>query len=514
MNMKTENIKISTALYFLVMLFIALIMVNAGVSIYNLRHIQKASGKLYFERIYPLEQLKIVSDNLALDIVNTAYDMNHNGYDWEDGSRQIEKSLNEIKINWNKYLEIESAGKEQQLKQEGITLMQPAAKSVEGLIDIARTQNHEHFNAFIENTLYANIDPFIAHLKKLMDVQLEVAASVYADSETTYKQTLIELIALMALGIILTTVISVYVISTLNKSIRYANRILSEIAEGNLEADIKRQSNDEIGLLLKNMDKMRKKIREVVSNISTGAMYVTRASHELNSAARQIAQGASQQASSIEEISASVEEMTANIQQNLQNAQHTEQISVKAASDISNVKESSNNSSQSIKKIAEKISVIGSIAFQTHILALNAAIEAARAGKHGKGFGVVASEVGKLAERSKQSAEEINELAHNSVKVTEEAKKLLVKIVPDIVSTSQFVQEITASNNEQSIGAEQINDGVQQLNQVTQQNAASSEELSSNADELTDMADKLLRSVGFFKVSSSTDYGQLPISTD
>lgn len=183
---------------------------------------------------------------------------------------------------------------------------------------------------------------------------------------------------------------------------------------------------------------------------------------------------------------------------------------MKAADEISNVEESSSNSTKSIKMIAEKTSVIGAITFQTHILALNAAIEAARTGKHGKGFGVVASEVGKLAECSKKSAEDIKKLAHGSVKISEEAKKLLMNIVPDIVSTSQYVQEITASNNEQCIGAEQINDGVQQLNQETQQNASSAEELSSNTDELAVMADKLLNLVDFFRVDHQPeDYARL-----
>jgi methyl-accepting chemotaxis protein len=512
--MKTENIKISTALYLMLFLFIALFVTTAGLSIYNLHHMQKDSGKLYFERIYPLQHLKIVSDNLALDIVNTAYDMNHNGLNWTTGTRKIETAFSEIKTNWEKYSEIHSSGKELQLKNEGMTLMKPAFQAVETLIKIAESNNQEDFISFVESTLYANIDPFIAHLKKLMDVQLEEASLVYNDSEETYKNTLTKLVILIVLGILIITVISVYIIKTLNKSIKYANHIVSELADGNLETDIIRQGNDEIGILLKNMGRMVEKIREVISHISTGASYITRASHELNAAAAQIAQGASEQASSIQEISASVEEMNANIQQNLESARQTELISAKAAHEISDVEDSSNNSSHSIKKIAEKITVIGSIAFQTHILALNAAIEAARAGSHGKGFGVVASEVGKLAERSKQSAEEIIHLAHESVKVTEEAKRLLGNIVPDIVSTSQFVQEITASNNEQSIGAEQINEGVQQLNDVTQQNAASSEQLSSNAHELAEMADTLMDMVAFFKVKKSRNQDQLPATRD
>jgi methyl-accepting chemotaxis protein len=225
---------------------------------------------------------------------------------------------------------------------------------------------------------------------------------------------------------------------------------------------------------------------------------LVRASDELRAASQQIAEGASEQASAIEQISASIQEMTGNIQQNLLNAQQAEQISTKAAGEVSSLETAAYDTVKTIKQIADKISAIGAISFQTHILALNAAIEAARAGSHGKGFGVVASEVGKLAERSKVASEEIDNLARASLKVSEASGSLLKAVAPSIVSTSYYVQEITAANNEQSIGADQINDGVQQLNQVTQQNAAASQQLSSHAEELAAQASDLLKAVEYF----------------
>lgn len=154
-------------------------------------------------------------------------------------------------------------------------------------------------------------------------------------------------------------------------------------------------------------------------------------------------------------------------------------------------------------EIANKISIIGDIAFQTNILALNAAVEAARAGEHGRGFGVVAAEVGKLADRSKLAAAEIDQLTKTSVNNAEIAGKLMKEIVPDIQKTSHLIQEISSANYEQSTGADQINSAIQQLNMVTQQNAATSEELATSAIELSAQAEQLQEIISFFRLSEN-----------
>jgi methyl-accepting chemotaxis protein len=158
---------------------------------------------------------------------------------------------------------------------------------------------------------------------------------------------------------------------------------------------------------------------------------------------------------------------------------------------------------KAMMQIADKISIIEDIAYQTNMLALNAAIEAARAGEHGKGFAVVAAEVRKLAERSQIAASEISTLTGDSVKVAEKAGKLLEKMVPDIQKTAELVQEITAASEEQSSGVGQINSAMQQLDKVTQQNAAGSEELAATAEEMQAQSENLTQVVSFFRLAGS-----------
>ncbi|HPN22229.1 MAG TPA: methyl-accepting chemotaxis protein, partial [Tenuifilaceae bacterium] len=213
-----------------------------------------------------------------------------------------------------------------------------------------------------------------------------------------------------------------------------------------------------------------------------------------------MSQGSNEQASSTEEVSSAMEQMVANIQQNTDNSQQAEKIALVGAESVKRGSGATFKSVESMKQIADKVKIIGDIAFQTNILALNAAVEAARAGEHGKGFAVVASEVRKLAERSRVAADEIDILTKNGVKEAEDAGRLLSDIVPEIEKTARLVQEIAAASLEQRSGAEQINNAIQQLNVVVQQNAAGSEELASSSEEMSSQAEQLSEAVAYFKL--------------
>ncbi|NJK94520.1 MAG: hypothetical protein HC905_05960 [Bacteroidales bacterium] len=263
----------------------------------------------------------------------------------------------------------------------------------------------------------------------------------------------------------------------------------------------KRSQNDE---LLGSLRDMVVRLNDIVGQVIESANNVAISSSELNTTATQLSQGANEQASSAEEISSSIEEMTTTIQQNTDNAVQTEKISVVSSQSIEEVNHASLKSLDAIRQIVEKIKVINNIAEKTDILAINAAIEAARAGEHGKGFAVVAAEVRKLAEISQKAAIEINQFSAGSLKITEDTSKLMANMIPDIKRTSQLVQEIAASSQEQSAGANQIAKAIEQLSQVTQQNSAAAEEMSSNSEELASQAEVLKETISFFRTSKES----------
>ena len=308
----------------------------------------------------------------------------------------------------------------------------------------------------------------------------------------------------------ITMLIALVFLNKITGRIVRLSELSKKLSDGSFDVEFEVSGDDEIRTLADSLQFMTDKFRGVIGNVKKTTEELYKAGGQLSHVAIKLSEGASEQASSTEEVSASMEEMTANIEQNAENATVADKIARKSAEGI---KESSANvmhTTNSMGEIANKTSIIGDIAFQTNILALNAAVEAARAGVHGKGFGVVAAEVGKLAENSKTAASEIGELTNKSFVVAKKSGQLLDKIAPDIKKTAQLVQEITNASLEQKSGTEQINNAIQQLNNVTQENAGSAEMLAVNVEALNSLADKLNKLIGFFKISEQISTHEKP----
>ncbi|APV51377.1 hypothetical protein BWI17_17780 [Betaproteobacteria bacterium GR16-43] len=295
-------------------------------------------------------------------------------------------------------------------------------------------------------------------------------------------------------------------------------RTLEALAKGDLTARISADYEGTFGELKDNSNETASQLGQIVSQIRESAESISTASGEIAQGNADLSQRTEEQASSLQETAASMEQLTSTVKQNAENAKQANQLAVSASGVavqggqvVSQVVETMGAISDSAKKIADIITVIDGIAFQTNILALNAAVEAARAGEQGRGFAVVAGEVRTLAQRSAEAAKEIKDLIGNSVEKVDAGSKLVAnaghtmdEVVKSVKRVADIISEITAASQEQSAGIEQVNQAITQMDQVTQQNAALVEQAAAAAESMREQASGLSQAVSVFHLDTGT----------
>ena len=315
-----------------------------------------------------------------------------------------------------------------------------------------------------------------------------------------------------------------YMFRQIMHSLNRAVQACDSMAKGDLSNNIETQGLGEVSVLLKSLAAMRANLTGLVSSVRGNAESVASASAQIAQGNNDLSSRTEQQASALEETAASMEELGSTVRQNAENAQKANQLAMKAstvASEggevVNRVVETMKGIHSSSQRIADIISVIDSIAFQTNILALNAAVEAARAGEQGRGFAVVAGEVRNLAGRCAEAAKEIKQLIDESVDrvgqgttLVDQAGTTMEEVVSAIRRVTDIMGEISAASTEQSQGVAQVGEAVTQMDQTTQQNAALVEESAAAASNLQMQAQKLVDAVAVFKLSAAERASGMP----
>lgn len=370
----------------------------------------------------------------------------------------------------------------------------------------------------------------------------------------------ITLVAGFLLCIVAAALICLFRARAIVKPLQHISEVAQQFAQGNLDSDIHRNTNDEIGDLEEVFAHTQHNLKEIIADIGhvlyeisnknltakTSAQYngdfvqireslqgiaqamnetmfqismaaeqIDAGSNQVASGAQALAQGTTEQASSVEELTAAAQEISRKTKINAENSESANQQVGLAGSKLKESEEKMDALVSAMDEIKHSshetqriIKTIDDIAFQTNILALNAAVEAARAGAAGKGFAVVADEVRNLAGKSAEASKTTQELIQKSIRAVENGGALAAETAQTLAETAEHaggvvtsVTEIAAMSAEQAEAIAQVTSGLDQIASVVQTNSATAEQSAAASEQLSGQSSMMKGLINTFRLS-------------
>ncbi|QAA32847.1 methyl-accepting chemotaxis protein [Clostridium manihotivorum] len=531
----------------LVSLLIGIVAIT-GIS--DMSKINNNAINMYEKNLIPINQLKTINENLLQIRGNILLILDK---DNRYRLSELQEEINDFKLENDQLMvsfeKINLTSEEEKIYDEFKEGIKNYRTSREDIINLVKENNYEKAKeAFpkvsdirkeMSSTLNNLVKLFIIHAQQANDNNQSIYSSAFKMATIL---SICVLIIAVSLGLFISTKIS----SQLKKVLTFAR----SLGSGDLTQNIDIDTKDEIGILVKELNKAVKNTRSLIEELTNSAEAMGASSEELsstieeilskmeimNQSTKQISKGSEELSASTQEINASIEEIgstSSQLDRKSKDASHNaNEIKVRAVE----VKDKSSKSiedtnnlykDKQIKilkaiddgKVVEQIKIMGdtisSIAAQTNLLSLNAAIEAARAGEQGRGFAVVASEVRKLAEQSaatvKQIQDIVDQVQQSFNNLSKNAQEVLGFIEQDVKPDYDFMiktgkqyeedsnyfseisKEISQATRSMAEAIDQVTNAIQTVAASAQESSSSSQEILSSVDETTSAIEQIAK---------------------
>lgn len=513
-------------------------------SLLDLQQLNDQIDSLYQDRVVPLQQIKVVSDNYAVEIVDVLHKYRAGVIPKDELTRRMQTAQDTADKQWQEYIATKLTNEEAQLVRQVETNLNAVLSK---LADYRRqlgqgTLSQIEPNQFVRE-LYQVFDPLSASYADLIQLQQDEANNFRLQVAADYETTVTLFMVKFAVLFVLLLVVAWLIYRSINTPLLGLRDTITEIAESaNLSVRAEVVGKDEISETAQGFNQMLDRIHGLVKEVIQASSSLAASAEEMHAISTQVASTANEQEHQSTQIATAVTEMTAAIQEVAQNALLTSQKAndadeqaqlgqQKVQQNINSINQLSgvvNRSSDVIQQlhnqandINQVVQLIQNVAEQTNLLALNAAIEAARAGDSGRGFAVVADEVRQLAHNTQKATESISDMigklqvaakeavesmsqaqqmASDSVNHAEDSSQVLKDIIASLTVIADMNIQVSTATEEQTTVANEISANVNEFSTSIASVTDSSNQNAQASDDLSRLAINLQGQVSVFQI--------------
>ncbi|WP_346356136.1 methyl-accepting chemotaxis protein [Azotosporobacter soli] len=497
-------------------------------SLAGLVAMQTANDRLvdmYNQRLVALRQLKVVSDLYTVNIVDSSHKLRNGNLSWPVARQRVTEAQNQLQTAWQAYRAQPRTGEEEQAAIRAELQMNIASMEIQNLQTILLKEDKEQLGRFMIEVLYSSIEPVAVQMSELIDLELVLAKAEYEAAQASHAHWAKLFLALLTAGILVGSVLAVKLLRSLLKQISSTATAVERVAKGDLSGSLAIvATQDELGRLLNGVNVMTENLRGLVQHLAESACQVQDSAKlvegtvgELSTVSANIAETGQalrgdaalgretlvEVARSLLELSALVSVAKERAQDAGKRAKETREVAMEGQNRVSlavnrmeqlhrhtdGARTLVDNLQECSKRISDINRTMTAISSQTKLLSLNAAIEAARSGEAGRGFNVVALEIGKLAELSSGSAAQVAALIRQMTDSSKAVADMMREYGGEVVQGTTIVTQAgdALSNILQAV-ANTVED-IEDIVSVTTEEVAQSDAIVELIDSLANVID-------------------------